>query len=174
MNAQAPALSLCSDLLTGREWSAPHVRELFHLAANVKAHPERYKSALEGRFLAMIFEKPSLRTRVTFEVGISSLGGTAIYLDHAGTRLGQRESIPDVARQLSRWVQGIVARVFSQEALETLAANATVPVINGLSDLYHPCQTFSDFFTIEEKFGSARGLKLAYVGDGNKIGRAHV
>ena len=169
MNAQAQALSLSSDLLTGREWSAAHVRELFQMAVDVKAHPERYKSALAGRFLAMIFEKPSLRTRVTFEVGISSLGGTAIYLDHAGTHLGQRESIPDVARQLSRWVQGIVARVFSQEALENLAANATVPVINGLSDLYHPCQTFCDFFTIEEKFGSASGLKLAYVGDGNNV-----
>jgi ornithine carbamoyltransferase len=169
MNAQAQALSLSSDLLTGREWSAAHVRELFQMAADVKAHPDRYKSALAGRFLAMIFEKPSLRTRVTFEVGISSLGGTAIYLDHAGTRLGQRESIPDVARQLSRWVQGIVARVFSQEALETLAANATVPVINALSDLYHPCQTFCDFFTIEEKIGSARGVKLAYIGDGNNV-----
>src|ERR1700674_914168 len=136
MNAQAPALSLCSDLLTGREWSAPHVRELFHLAANVKAHPERYRSALTGRFLAMIFEKPSLRTRVTFEVGIASLGGTAIYLDHADTHLGDPESIPDVGRCLSRWVQGIVARVFSQEGLEVLAAHATVPVINALSDIY--------------------------------------
>jgi ornithine carbamoyltransferase len=136
---------------------------------DVKAHPDRYTSALAGRFLAMIFEKPSLRTRVTFEVGFASLGGTAIYLDHAGTRLGERESIPDVARQLSRWVQGIVARVFSQEALEALAEHATVPVINALSDLYHPCQTLCDFFTLEEKFGSARGLKLAYVGDGNNV-----
>jgi ornithine carbamoyltransferase len=169
MNAQAPALSLSSDLLTGAEWNAAHVRELFHLAADVKAHPDRYKGALAGRFLAMIFEKPSLRTRVTFEVGIASLGGTAIFLDHANAHLGERESIPDVARSLSRWVQGIVARVFSQEALETLAAHASVPVINALSDLYHPCQTFSDFFTLEEKFGSAGGIKLAYIGDGNNV-----
>jgi ornithine carbamoyltransferase len=169
MNAQALALSLSSDLLTGTEWNAAHVRELFHLAADIKAHPDRYKSALSGRFLAMIFEKPSLRTRVTFEVGIASLGGAAIFLDHANARLGDRESIPDVARSLSRWVHGIVARVFSQEALETLAAHASVPVVNALSDLYHPCQTLSDFFTLEEKFGSARGLKLAYLGDGNNM-----
>src|ERR1700684_4018896 len=169
VQAQNPSLSLSSDLLTGTEWNAAHVRELFRLATDVKAHPDRYKSALAGRFLAMIFEKPSLRTRVTFEVGITCLGGTAIYLDHADTHLGDRESIPDVARCLSRWVHGIVARVFSQRGLETLAAHATVPVINALSDVYHPCQTLCDFFTIEEKFGSARGLKLAYVGDGNNV-----
>jgi ornithine carbamoyltransferase len=166
---QSPTLTLSSDLLTGTEWSAAHVQELFRLATHVKAHPDRYKSALAGRFLAMIFEKPSLRTRVTFEVGIASMGGTAVYLDHADTHLGDRESVPDVGRCLSRWVHGIVGRVFSQEALEVLAAHATVPVINALSDVYHPCQTLCDFFTIEEKFGSARGLKLAYVGDGNNV-----
>jgi len=169
MNAQAQALSLSSDLLTGTEWTAAQVQELFRLSTDVKAHPERYKSALAGRFLAMIFEKPSLRTRVTFEVGIASLGGSAIFLDHAETHLGGRESVPDVGRSLSRWVQGIVARVFSQEALEILAAHATVPVINALSDVYHPCQALCDFFTLEEKFGTVRGLKLAYVGDGNNV-----
>jgi ornithine carbamoyltransferase len=173
MNAQAQAqsqsLSLSSDLLTGAEWSAAHVQELFRLATDIKAHPDRYQSALAGRFLAMIFEKPSLRTRVTFEVGVASMGGTAIYLDHADTHLGDRESVPDVGRCLSRWVHGIVARVFSQDALEVLAAHASVPVINALSDVYHPCQTLCDFFTIEEKFGSARGLKLAYIGDGNNV-----
>jgi ornithine carbamoyltransferase len=169
MNAQTQALSLSSDLLTGTEWNGARVQELFRVAVALKTHPERYKSALAGRFLAMIFEKPSLRTRVTFEVGIASLGGTAIYLDHADTHLGDRESIPDVGRCLSRWVHGIVARVFSQDALDILAAHATVPVINALSDVYHPCQTLSDFFTLEEKFGSARGLNLAYIGDGNNV-----
>jgi ornithine carbamoyltransferase len=169
VQAQNRALSLSSDLLTGTEWNAAHVRELFRLATDVKAHPDRYKTALAGRSLAMIFEKPSLRTRVTFEVGISTMGGTAIYLDHADTHLGDRESIPDVGRCLSRWVQGIVARVFSQEGLEILASHASVPVINALSDVYHPCQTLCDFFTLEEKFGSARGLKLAYIGDGNNV-----
>ena len=177
MNAQAPAqsqrqnhmVSLSSDLLTGTEWNAAHVQELFRLAADVKAHPDRYKTALAGRSVAMIFEKPSLRTRVTFEVGVASMGGIPVYLDHADTHLGDRESIPDVGRCLSRWVHGIVARVFSQEALEVLAAHATVPVINALSDVYHPCQTLCDFFTLEEKFGSGSGLKLAYVGDGNNV-----
>ncbi|MGH9648134.1 MAG: ornithine carbamoyltransferase [Bryobacteraceae bacterium] len=162
-------LTVSSDLLTGTEWNAAQVQELFRLSTEVKAHPERYKTALSGRSLAMIFEKPSLRTRVTFEVGITSLGGTAVYLDHADTHLGDRESIPDVGRCLSRWVQGIVARVFSQEGLEVLAAHASVPVINALSDVYHPCQTLCDFFTIEEKLGSASGVKLAYVGDGNNV-----
>jgi ornithine carbamoyltransferase len=169
MNAQAPALSLASDLLTGTEWNAAQTRELFHLTADVKAYPDRYSKALAGRFLAMIFEKASLRTRVTFEVGITSMGGSALFLDHTNAHLGERESIADVARSLSRWVQGIVARVYSQEALETLAAHASVPVINALSDLYHPCQALADFFTLEEKFGSARGVKLAYVGDGNNV-----
>jgi ornithine carbamoyltransferase len=169
MNAQAPALTLSPDLLTGAEWTAAHVRELYRMTADIKAHPDRYTHALQGRVLAMIFEKPSLRTRVTFEVGITSLGGSAILLDHTSGRLGERESIADVARSLSRWVQGIVARVFAQEALETLASFASVPVINALSDVYHPCQTFADFFTLQEKFGSARGVKLAYVGDGNNV-----
>ena len=169
VQAQSQALSFASDLLTGAEWSAAHVQELFRLASKVKARPERYQSALAGRMLAMIFEKPSLRTRVTFEAGVASMGGTAIFLDHAETHLGERESVPDVGRCLSRWVHGIIARVFSQEALETLAAYASVPVINALSDVYHPCQALSDFFTLEEKFGSARGLKLAYIGDGNNV-----
>jgi ornithine carbamoyltransferase len=169
MNAQAQSLSLSSDLLTGAEWNAAQVQELFRLTAEVKTFPDRYKTALSGRMLAMIFEKPSLRTRVTFEVGITSMGGTAIYLDHADTHLGDRESVPDVGRCLSRWVHGIVGRVFSQKALEVLASYATVPVINALSDVYHPCQTLCDFFTLEEKFGSARGVTLAYVGDGNNV-----
>jgi ornithine carbamoyltransferase len=169
MNALAPTVEAANNLLTGSEWGPTQVRELLQLAADVKAQPERYRGALGGRFLAMIFEKPSLRTRVTFEVGIQSLGGSAIFLDHSNARLGERESIPDVARSLSRWVQGIVARVFEQKALEELAAHASIPVVNALSDRFHPCQALSDFFTLEERFGAARGLKLAYVGDGNNV-----
>jgi ornithine carbamoyltransferase len=169
MNAPATAMKLKSDLLIGTEWNVAQVRDLFRLAADVKAHPDRYRKALAGRSLAMILEKPSLRTRVTFEVGIQSLGGFSIFLDHSETRLGARESIPDVGRNLSRWVQGIVARVFSQNELETLAEYSSVPVINALSDLYHPCQAFADYFTVEERFGSARGIRLAYVGDGNNV-----
>ncbi len=169
MNAPATTLLLTRDLLTGTEWSAALVRELYHLAARIKARPDRYRGALGGRFLALIFEKPSLRTRVTFEVGIQSMGGAAVFLDHTGTRLGQRESIKDVARSLERWVQGIVARTFEQRAVEELAECAAIPIINALSDRFHPCQALSDFFTLEERFGGVRGLKLAYVGDGNNV-----
>jgi len=169
MNAAVAPLTLTKDLLTGMEWSPAQVRELFHLAADVKGHPDRYRGALAGRFLALIFEKPSLRTRVTFEVGISSLGGASVFLDHTESKLGQRESIPDVAKNLERWVQGIVARTVTQESIDALAENASIPVINALSDRYHPCQALSDFFTLEERFGSLRGLKLAYVGDGNNV-----
>jgi ornithine carbamoyltransferase len=169
MNAAVAPLTLTNDLLTGMEWSPAQIRELLHLAADVKAHPDRYRGALAGRFLALIFEKPSLRTRVTFEVGISSLGGASVFLDHTESRLGQRESIPDVAKNLERWVQGIVARTFTQESIDSLAENASIPVINALSNRYHPCQALSDFFTLEERFGGLRGLKLAYVGDGNNV-----
>lgn len=160
---------LAQDLLTGAEWNAEQVRELYHLATDIKARPERYRSALTGRFLALIFEKPSLRTRVTFEVGITSMGGGAIFLDHTQSRLGERESVRDVARNLDRWIQGIVARVFDHKLLEELAENSVIPVINALSDRCHPCQAYADFFTLEEHFGTLRGLKVAYVGDGNNV-----
>jgi ornithine carbamoyltransferase len=171
MNATAaPApLTITNDLLTGMEWAPAQVRELFHLAADIKARPDRYRGALAGRFLAMIFEKPSLRTRVTFEVGIASLGGASVFLDHTTTRLGDRESIADVAKNLERMVHGIIARVFSQHSLDELAAHGRIPVINALSDRFHPCQALADFFTLEECFGSLRGLKFAYVGDGNNV-----
>jgi ornithine carbamoyltransferase len=168
MNA-ATTLTLTNDLLTGMEWSSAQVRELFHLAAEVKAHPDRHRSALAGRSFALIFEKPSLRTRVTFEVGIASLGGTSIFLDHTASHLGDREPIADVAKCIERWVHGIVARVFTQESLDQLAAHARIPVINALSDRFHPCQALADFFTLEERFGNLRGLKFAYIGDGNNM-----
>jgi ornithine carbamoyltransferase len=161
--------TLTADLLTGSEWGPARVRDLYRLTAEVKAQPEKYRTALAGRFVALIMEKASLRTRVTFEVGMGSLGGTAIFLDHTQSPLGKRETIPDVARNLSRWVQGIVARVHEQRKLELLAQHASVPVINALSDRYHPCQALADFFTLEERFGGVRGLKLAYVGDGNNV-----
>ncbi len=168
MDTLAPvSVDITRDLLTGMEWPASVVRELFHLTADVKAKPERYRAALPGRYVALIFEKPSLRTRTTFDVGIQSLGGGAVFLDHTLTHLGERESIKDVAKNLERWVQGIVARTFEQGVIEELAAHASIPVINALSDRYHPCQAFTDFFTLEERFGHLQGLRLAYVGDGN-------
>jgi ornithine carbamoyltransferase len=169
MNAVASPLALKRDLLTGTEWSPAQLRDFFRLAMEMKAHPDRYRTALAGSVFVLIFEKPSLRTRVTFEVGIANLGGTSTFLDHTAARLSEREPVRDIAKNLERWVQGIVARVFAQETLEELAANANVPVINALSDKYHPCQALADFFTLEERFGGLRGLKLAYVGDGNNM-----
>jgi ornithine carbamoyltransferase len=164
-------ISLSNDLLTGAEWSPSHTRDLLQLSAEIKARPGRYASSLTGKFIALIFEKPSLRTRVTFDVGIQSMGGSVVFLDHtqASASLGARESIADVARNLDRWVHGIVARVYKQKVLEEMAANAGIPVINALSDKFHPCQALADFFTLEERFGALRGFKLTYVGDGNNV-----
>src|SRR5487761_950344 len=169
MAATATVPALTHDLLTGSEWGAAQIRELYHLAADIKARPERYRSALTGRFLALIFEKPSLRTRVTFEVGIASMGGGGVFLDHTQSHLGERETVSDVAKNLDRWVHGIVARVFEQSVLNELAENASIPVINALSNRFHPCQALADFFTLEERFGGLRGVKLAYIGDGNNM-----
>ncbi len=169
MSAVAAPLALKRDLLTGTEWSPAQLRDFFRLATEMKARPDRYRTALAGSVFVLIFEKPSLRTRVTFETGIANLGGTSTFLDHTAARLSEREPVRDIAKNLERWVQGIVARVFAQETLEELAANANVPVINALSDKYHPCQALADFFTLEERFGGLRGLKFAYVGDGNNM-----
>ena len=164
----APVL-ISNDLLTGAEWSPAHTRELLAITADIKANPGNYAGTLRGKFIALIFEKPSLRTRVTFEVGIQSMGGFVVFLDHTQARLGERESIPDVAHNLEQWVQGIVARVYEQRVLEEMAANIQIPVVNALSDKFHPCQALADFFTLEEKFGTLKGFKLAYVGDGNNV-----
>src|SRR5271167_5281131 len=168
-SALVTPISLSNDLLTGAEWTPAHTLDLLQLSAEIKARPGRYASSLTGKFIALIFEKPSLRTRVTFDVGIQSMGGSVVFLDHtqASASLGARESIADVARNLDRWVHGIVARVYKQQVLEEMAAYASIPVINALSDKFHPCQALADFFTLEEKFGNLRGLKVAYVGDGN-------
>ena len=162
-------VAVTKDLLTGGEWSPADARDLLQRTAEIKARPARYASTLRGKHIALIFEKPSLRTRVTFEVGIQSMGGFVVFLDHTQARLGERESIPDVARNLQCWVQGIVARVYEQRVLEEMADNISIPVVNALSDKFHPCQALADFFTLEEKFGSLKGLKLAYVGDGNNV-----
>jgi len=169
MSAATTTIALKRDFLTGTEWSPKQLRDFFRLAVEMKAHPERYRGSLAGSVFVLIFEKPSLRTRVTFETGIANLGGSSIFLDHTMARLSEREPVRDIARNLERWVQGIVARVFAQETLEELAANANIPVINALSDKYHPCQALADFFTLEERFGNLRGLKFAYVGDGNNM-----
>ena len=146
--------------------TSEELRLLLDLAADVKRSPERFRTALSGKSLALLFEKPSLRTRVTFELAIQQLGGFAIL--HEG-RLGVREPLKDVARNLDRWVSGIVARTFHQQTVDELALWSTVPVINALSDAWHPCQALADMQTIREHFGETRGLKLAFVGDGNNV-----
>jgi ornithine carbamoyltransferase len=168
-SASVIPVAIAKDLLTGAEWSPADVRDLMQRTAEIKARPSRFASVLRNKHIALIFEKPSLRTRVTFEVGIQSMGGFVVFLDHTQARLGERESIPDVARNLERWVQGIVARVYEQRVLDEMAANIHIPVVNALSDKFHPCQALADFFTLEEKFGSLKGFKLAYVGDGNNV-----
>src|SRR5579862_3350424 len=136
------------------------------LADDVKKNPHRFAQTLSGKYITLLFEKPSLRTRLTFELAIKQLGGDAVTC--VGP-VGDREPIKDVARNLDRWTQGIVARVFSQTTIEELAKWSKVPVINALSNLYHPCQALADVQTIRERFGKLEGLKLAFVGDGNNV-----
>jgi len=139
---------------------------LLDLAVDVKHSPELYRSRLAGKSIALLFEKPSLRTRMTFELAIQQLGGFAILNDGP---IGAREPLKDVARNLDRWVSGIVSRTFHQRTVDDLARWSKVPVINALSDLWHPCQALADMQTLREHFGSVRGLKLAFVGDGNNV-----
>jgi ornithine carbamoyltransferase len=142
---------------------------LLVLGRRMKAHPGAYFDALKGKTLAMIFEKPSLRTRVSFDVGIQQLGGFSLYLSPSEISLGKRESVYDVAKNLERMVQGIMVRTFAHETVEDMASYAGVPVINGLTDYSHPCQAMADYLTMWEIKGNVERLKIAYVGDGNNV-----
>jgi ornithine carbamoyltransferase len=168
MNDKQAKLSV-RDLLADSDLSTRDLSVIFELTERVKAAPGDYGQALLGKQLALIFEKPSLRTRVTFEVGMTSLGGFGVYLDHAKPRLGEREAVRDIARNLERWVDGIVARTFSHESVLELANNASIPVVNALTDLFHPCQALADLYTLKEKFGTLPGRTLTFVGDGNNV-----
>jgi ornithine carbamoyltransferase len=157
------------DLISIHDLTVEEVEALFQLAANVKARPDRYRAALAGRTLGMIFEKSSTRTRVSFEVGMYQLGGWATFLSSRDIQIGRGETIHDTANVLSRYVDGIMARTFAHETVTELARWAEVPVINGLTDLLHPCQALADYFTMRERFGHTRGLTMAYIGDGNNV-----
>jgi ornithine carbamoyltransferase len=157
------------DFLSIRDFSPAEILYLLILARQVKTHPTTYCETLKRQTLAMIFEKPSLRTRVTFDVGIQQLGGFSIYLSPAEINLGKRESIYDVAKNLERMVQGIMIRTFAHEIAEQLAQFASIPVINGLTDFSHPCQAMADYLTIWESKGNLEGLKIAFVGDGYNV-----
>jgi ornithine carbamoyltransferase len=160
-----------SHFLSAADLTRERALHLFRVTAELKQRRKagRFSTALNGRTVALIFEKPSLRTRVTFEVGVVQLGGRAVYLSGPEIGMGTRESVPDVARNLSRWVDGIAARVFAHATVESLARHATIPVINGLSDHEHPCQALADYFTLWERGLDLSRIRLTYLGDGNNV-----
>lgn len=157
------------DFICIRDWSVEEIEEILSLGEKLKREPKKFSSSLKGKTLALVFEKPSTRTHVSFMVGMYQLGGNALYLGPEQVKLGIREPIKDVARTLSRYVDGIVLRTFSHENVLEMARYATVPVINGLSDLYHPCQALADIFTIKEIKGKIKKVKLGFIGDGNNV-----
>jgi ornithine carbamoyltransferase len=157
------------DLCSIADFSTGEIASVMELAHAVKANPDYYRWALDSKQMVMFFEKASLRTRLTFETAINTLGGNAIFVDQTQSPLGERESLADMSRNLERWVSVIVLRTYAHETITEMAQYAAVPVINALSDLEHPCQALADFLTLEQRFGSVRGLKFTYVGDGNNV-----
>ncbi len=163
----APGLK--RDLLSIEHLSSEEVEHILDLADAMRQHPENFRHTLEGQHAALVFEKPSLRTRVTFEVGMRELGGDAIYLSPAEVALGKRESVKDVACNLARWVDVLIVRTFAHNIVWEMAQESHVPVINALTDLHHPCQALADVLTLRQIRGNLRGLKLVYIGDGNNV-----
>jgi len=157
------------DLCSIGDLTSAETRAILKLGHDVKRNPREYRHALDAKQMVLMFEKASLRTRLSFETGINTLGGNAIFFDQTSSLLGERESIADVARNVERWVDVIVLRTYAHDTIVEMAANARVPVINALSDFEHPCQALADFMTLEEHFGSVRGLNFTYVGDGNNV-----
>jgi len=157
------------DLISIRTMSLKEIKGIFELTAKIKKNPAAFSKTLSAKTLALIFEKPSNRTYVSFQVGMYELGGNSIYLGPDQIKLGVRETVHDVAQTLSRYVHGIVLRTFGHEKVLEMAKYSSVPVINGLSDLSHPCQALADVFTIKEKFKRFKGITLAYIGDGNNV-----
>ncbi len=157
------------DLVSIKDLSAQEIKDIFILTDKLKKCPNKFKNVLSGKTMALIFQKPSNRTRVSFDVGMYQLGGNSIYLSPSEINLGVRESIKDVARTLSRYVSGIVLRTFEHKNVVELAKYATVPVINGLSDFSHPCQALADVYTLREANRKIEGMNFAYVGDGNNV-----
>ena len=169
MNPNQILRASASDLLRDLDLTDDELLYLLDLAAEVKNSPREYGQVLAGKSIALLFEKPSLRTRLTFEIAMAQLGGSSVFIEGP---IGVREPLKDVARNLDRWVNGIVARVFAQSTVEDLAQWSAVPVINALSDAWHPCQALADMQTIRERFGELKGLKLAFVGDGNNVAQS--
>jgi len=157
------------NLLTGMEMTQQQALDLIALGKDLKANPSKYAQALAGKSVVTLFEKQSLRTRVTFDIGVNKLGGHAVYLDQTNGAMGNREDVKDFAANISRWADCIVARVFDHKTLVEMQQYATVPVINSLCDLYHPCQGMADFLTIAQNYDDLTKVKLAYIGDGNNV-----
>ena len=157
------------DLCSIADLTVEEMAAIMELAHAVKNHPEDFKTALDGKQMVMFFEKASLRTRLTFEAAINTMGGNAIFVDQTQSPLGERESLADMAHNLERWMSVIVLRTYSHDTITEMAASAKVPVVNALSDYEHPCQAIADFLTLEEKFSTCEGLKFTYVGDGNNV-----
>lgn len=156
-------------LLSLKDYSKAQIEQILELAKDVKANPAKYADALKGKSVVTLFEKPSLRTRVTFDIGVNKLGGHAVYLDSQNGAMGKRETVQDFAANLSCWCDAIVARVYDHQTLVEMTEHATVPVINSLCNLYHPCQALADFLTISEHFDDLSKVHLAYVGEGNNV-----
>jgi ornithine carbamoyltransferase len=167
--ARVPNTFWGPDLVSTRDLGPSGVEAVLHLAGIMKMRPADFRGALAGKQMVMFFEKPSLRTRLTFEAGMSSLGGATFFVDQTHERLDGREKLSDIAHNLERWVDAIVLRTFAQETIAGMAESASVPVINALSDLEHPCQALADYFTLQERFGDLKNICLAYVGDGNNV-----
>jgi ornithine carbamoyltransferase len=157
------------DLCSIADLTVAEMAAVMELGHTDKSNPADFRTSLDARQIILFFEKDSLRTRVTFEAAINTLGGNAIFVDQTKSPLGERESLPDVARNVERWMNLIVLRTYAHETITEMAAASRVPVINALSDLEHPCQAIADFLTLEERFGSAQGLHFTYVGDGNNV-----
>lgn len=156
-------------LLSLKDLTQKQLFELIALAKDFKANPKAFNQVLAGKSIVTLYEKQSLRTRVTFDIGIAKLGGHSVYLDQNNGALGKRESVADFAKNISCWADGIVARTFSHKTCEELAEHGSVPVINSLSDMYHPCQGLADFLSLSEKFDDLSNIKFVYIGDGNNV-----
>jgi ornithine carbamoyltransferase len=159
----------CRDLVSVQDFSPAETMSLFDLARVIKNRPADFRGALAGKQLVLFFEKASLRTRLTFEAGMASLGGTSLFVDQTRSRLDAREPICDIARNVERWVDAVVLRTFDHSTIVDMAHYTSIPVINALSDVEHPCQAYADYFTLQERFGDLSKVHLAYVGDGNNV-----
>jgi len=165
--AQEPVAS--RDLVSVQDFSPAETTSLFELTRVLKSRPADFRGALAGKQLVLFFEKASLRTRLTFEAGMASLGGISLFVDQTRSRLDAREPICDIARNIERWVDAVVLRTFEHATIVEMARHTSIPVINALSDLEHPCQAYADYFTLQERFGDLSKVHLAYVGDGNNV-----